>query len=310
MSFVVYRDAHYTLGQEEDRPYLIAEGRRFWLSCSPYEPCLYITDEAGEMTVVHNAFDPRSVLPELRDRGTMLSITGLTYDARDFCRMVEYAAGKGIIGIGDAERPLREERKEKEARQAEKRQVPERNREERGIPALPAEAPAPPPPAPGEAEDPFYALMAQYPDCVIDFRLVRCAPLTARGEPHRTALALACRELLAGDGEDGWRYDVNRARGRRIDAGALFSPEEPKQGLSYRGAFLHPPHGCAYTGADFDRVNAALFPRGTAGLEVYQWTTDWSDYFDEGREWWGTLCLTVYDKAMDRFAVLLASATD
>ena len=43
---------------------------------------------------------------------------------------------------------------------------------------------------------------------------------------------------------------------------------------------------------------------------MYEWTTDWSDYFDEGREWWGTLCLTVYDKTLGRFAVILASATD
>ena len=66
----------------------------------------------------------------------------------------------------------------------------------------------------------------------------------------------------------------------------------------------------AAASADFDRLNAALFPEGTEGLEVYEWTTDWSEYFDEGREWWGTLCLTVYDKGMDRFVVILASATD
>lgn len=57
-------------------------------------------------------------------------------------------------------------------------------------------------------------------------------------------------------------------------------------------------------------MNAALFPNGTDQLEVYEWTTDWSDYFDEGHEWWGTLCLTVYDKSLDRFVVIMASATD
>ena len=81
-------------------------------------------------------------------------------------------------------------------------------------------------------------------------------------------------------------------------------------GYGSRGAFLHPPHGVRYTDADFDRVNAALFPKGTDALEVYRWTTDWSEYFDDGREWWGTLCLTVYDKKPDRFVVILASATD
>ncbi len=80
--------------------------------------------------------------------------------------------------------------------------------------------------------------------------------------------------------------------------------------LNYRRAFLCPPQESRYTGKDFARVNAALFPQGTDGLEVYVWTTDWSDYFDEGHEWWGALCLTVYDSSMGRFAVIMASATD
>ena len=80
--------------------------------------------------------------------------------------------------------------------------------------------------------------------------------------------------------------------------------------MIYRGAFLYPPHGVPYTDADFDRLNAALFPKGKDGLEVYRWTTDWSSYFDDGHEWWGALCLTVYEKSMGRYAVILASATD
>ena len=107
-------------------------------------------------------------------------------------------------------------------------------------------------------------------------------------------------------------YSVNAKKldARHYDYEKLFAPAREAEELNYRGAFLHPPHGCRYTDADFDRVNAALFLNGTDDLEVYRWTTDWSDYFDDGHEWWGTLCLTVYDKSTDRFAVLLASATD
>ncbi|MBP5293222.1 MAG: hypothetical protein J6023_03735 [Clostridia bacterium] len=57
-------------------------------------------------------------------------------------------------------------------------------------------------------------------------------------------------------------------------------------------------------------MNRALFPKGTSGLEVYEWTTDWSDYFDDGHEWWGAVCYTVYDKLLERFVVIMASATD
>ena len=105
-------------------------------------------------------------------------------------------------------------------------------------------------------------------------------------------------------------YDPGAARCRKLKSKALFAPENADTWLNYRKAFLSPPHGNACTDADFERVNAVLFPGGTEELEVYRWTTDWSDYFDEGREWWGTLCLTVYDKSLDRFVVIMASATD
>ena len=91
---------------------------------------------------------------------------------------------------------------------------------------------------------------------------------------------------------------------------ALFAPVNADEWLNYRKAFLRPPHGNVYTDDDFERVNAALFPGGADALEAYRWTTDWSDYFDEGHEWWGALCLTVYDKTLDRFVVILASASD
>ena len=103
---VVYRDGRYTLGQQNDRPYLIANGKRLTLTCHPYEPCLYITEEDGCKTAVHNAFDPFDVLDAFSRGETITSITGREYDARDFCRMVEYAAGMADIGINDAETVL------------------------------------------------------------------------------------------------------------------------------------------------------------------------------------------------------------
>ena len=108
----------------------------------------------------------------------------------------------------------------------------------------------------------------------------------------------------------GWKGNPDHATGKSIVAEQMFSSAYQPGRLNYRKAFLYPPHQNSYTGKDFVRVNAALFPNGTDGLEVYEWTTDWSDYFDEGHEWWGTLCLTVYDKTLDRFVVMMVSATD
>ena len=68
--------------------------------------------------------------------------------------------------------------------------------------------------------------------------------------------------------------------------------------------------GTAYGPEDLRRVNAVLFPDGADCLEAYEWTTDWLDVFDDGHEWWGASCWSVYDSRRDRFVVLLASATD
>ncbi len=86
---VVYRDDRYTLGQQADTPYLVANGARYELSCHPYEPCLYIAGKGGDKTAVHNAFDPFVVLESFSKGETITSITGREYDARDFCKMVE-----------------------------------------------------------------------------------------------------------------------------------------------------------------------------------------------------------------------------
>ncbi len=157
--------------------------------------------------------------------------------------------------------------------------------------------------------DSLCAVLAEYPRSVVEYSIVAGSPSSCRGcEAHRAALKQAFRKFAEDDGETS--YDVIAARGKQIDAAKLFAPACEAEALNYRGAFLHPPHGVKYTDADFDRVNAALFPNGADKLEVYEWTTDWSNYFDDGHEWWGALCLTVYDKSTGRFVVILASATD
>ena len=166
-------------------------------------------------------------------------------------------------------------------------------------------------------DDAFYALIAHYPDIECDYCLISARSPNAeangvfpyRGaDSHRRALECAARALFSE--ETAWTYDPERARCRKLSGKALFAPVGSDQWLNYRKAFLCPPHGNAYTDEDFERVNAVLFPGGTDELEIYRWTTDWSDYFDEGHEWWGALCLTVYDKNVDRFTVIMASATD
>ena len=297
----VYRDDRYVLGWKDGVPFLEIGGEAYKLTCHPYEPCLYITDRDGGLTAVHNAFDPSSVLEAFSEGRIVASITGTEYDAQDFCRMVEYAAGMYDIPIDEAEKVFR-------GRAKKKNPAPKKQREN----PIVHDGNSPRPEFGRIIEnDPFYDLIAAYPDCMIDYCLVKNEHTESGFSAHWNALLWACRQLFVDEEDETiWHFDLGKADAKPIDAQALFAPVDPNGKLNYRKAFLCPPYPNHCTNADFDRVNAALFPSGTDVLEVFEWTTDWSEYFDEGREWWGTLCLTVYDKALDRFIVILASATD
>ena len=294
----VYRDDRYVLGQENGLPFISIDGKKYTLTGHPYEPCLYITDESGARTVVHNAFLPSEIL-YLFSRGKRLqAITGKEYDALDFCRMVEYAAGKHDIQIDEAERgSLKRMIKSDPLPRAEK---------------IPTREKCPRPECDSIiGNDPFFDVIADYPDSVIDWCLVKNEHIACGYNAHWCALVSACRKLFFDDEDEAiLRYDAGKAQGRRMRAENLFASADHDDKLTYRKAFLEPPFTNDYTDADFDRINAALFPEGTDRLEVFEWSTDWSEYFDEGHEWWGALCLTVFDRELDRFAVIMASATD
>ena len=197
-------------------------------------------------------------------------------------------------------------------------------------------------------QDPFYELIAkEYDRCVIDYCLVQ-SEFSYRGmHSHRNAVLFAMLKIIeryladhcaseekfAGEYADNffpWSLDFGKAQAHPIDPGEfLFTPTivrkvkggpvvydrknpdvDAGEQIPYWYAFLEPPQWFDATPDDFRRVNDALFPKGTDKLEVYEWTTDWSDYFDDGHEWWGTACWSVYDARLNRFAVLFASATD
>ena len=45
-------------------------------------------------------------------------------------------------------------------------------------------------------------------------------------------------------------------------------------------------------------------------LVIYEWSDDWSVFFDEGKEWWGCYFWTVYNPVTKNIIVLGASTTD
>ena len=311
----VYRDGRYVLGFEDGVPFITVNGDRYYLSCHPYEPCLYITGPDGTLSAVRSAFDPSAVLDAFSEGRTVRSITGTEYGADDFCRMIEYAAGKGVIRIDEAEKVFGGRAKKKYSGHADADQGKRSGKHVLKEPCADS----------GDfsviEDDPFYGVIAGYPDCAVDWCLVGNGHYAHGYDAHRSALLCACLELFADeDGGDGWHFDIEKAEAKQVSPEEVFSlPDETGEVSGpvtdggrrpYSLAFLMPPSGITYKSGDFRKVNAALFPNGTDGLEIFEWSADWSDYFDDGREWWGTLCLTVYDRTLDRFAVIMASATD
>ena len=89
-------------------------------------------------------------------------------------------------------------------------------------------------------------------------------------------------------------------------------------------AFDNPPYALR---VDDPEVHARLFPKFCActglmpgeNIEVLDWVGDperepgrstWSNYFDDGKEWWGIWCLTVWNPRHRTLAAIAASQTD
>ena len=127
-----------------------------------------------------------------------------------------------------------------------------------------------------------------------------------------------------------WSMDMGKAKAELINSDTfLYIPNKIEKGyimkhpydceqkearcggqIPYWYAFLKTPHKTGYSKDDFLKINNVLFPNGTESLEVYEWTTDWSNYFEDGHEWWGAACWSVYDRSLNRYIVIFASTTD
>lgn len=79
--------------------------------------------------------------------------------------------------------------------------------------------------------------------------------------------------------------------------------------MPYWFAFLEPPHGNTYLNKDFITFNDLLFPN-KYHCEVYRWNDEFSNYFDAGKEWWGTGLWSIYDYIDGTMVIIGASLTD
>ena len=88
--------------------------------------------------------------------------------------------------------------------------------------------------------------------------------------------------------------------------------------LDFTRAFCDPPYGLhgrykQLARSDlvelFDAVVQEVLRSPGDSTEIWSWSTDWSDYFAPGREWWGTACWTL-DSGEGSIIAVLASTTD
>lgn len=82
----------------------------------------------------------------------------------------------------------------------------------------------------------------------------------------------------------------------------------------YADAFMSPPHRMWFeTNAEaaefFLKTNSYLFSDFTQ-LVIYKWSIDCSNFFDAGKEWWGSFFWTVYNPTKDWYIGIAASTTD
>ena len=122
----------------------------------------------------------------------------------------------------------------------------------------------------------------------------------AQPSPLTPQVFFYCPNIVKTDYYGNARYD------------AVWKPDDENFGTTvpYWYALMEPVHGRRNKPDDFRKVNEVLFPNGTDALEIYEWSTDWSDFFDDGHEWYGACCWSVYDKTLNRYVVMLVSATD
>jgi hypothetical protein len=94
----------------------------------------------------------------------------------------------------------------------------------------------------------------------------------------------------------------------RKDAGGEFITD------GYAEAFSDPPYGVhldfTEINALFEQINRELLGGLEDTLDVWQWSTDWSSWFEPGSEWWGAYLWTAAPADCPWITVIAASATD
>lgn len=157
---------------------------------------------------------------------------------------------------------------------------------------------------------------------VIDYVILQNDKLYRGIEQHKRA-AINGMQIIAKRYKDKYQYiiqiDESKMLGVPCSTNDFFEDgiEAP-----YQHSFLDPPYGNVLNKEDFFNVNNILFS-DIKNIEIYDWCSgidwnppdaywqyEWSNYFQDGLEWWGIIFYTVYDEVTDMFIIIAASTTD
>ena len=122
------------------------------------------------------------------------------------------------------------------------------------------------------------------------------------------------------------RWEANKLTGERVDFTTFWGSddvESKKLGKNawsipnidgYKTAFFHPPYPLRGTDGEklklFEGINKHLLGDEPGQAEIFSWSTDWSNYFKAGHEWWGAFYWTIRSIGSPYFAVVGVSSTD
>lgn len=123
-------------------------------------------------------------------------------------------------------------------------------------------------------------------------------------------------ELINGVELAGPYYDWDRATLVSAWEGTVRHGVQPDGPMThgYADAFSDPPYRLRapleQANAWFHAINEGTFGPLAPGLSVYRWSTNWSDYFDPGHEWWGAFCWTIRRPGTSLVTAIGAATTD
>ena len=92
-------DPEPRLIMEDTAVWFVYHGEKYFISCHPYEPCLYLKQGDKYALTLHNAFTQEEIIKVFRVGQRLRAIDGTTYDETEFCKVLAGALDHGRVNV-------------------------------------------------------------------------------------------------------------------------------------------------------------------------------------------------------------------